>query len=146
MRTDKDTKDWFALILKEKVPGDRLGTLRFIPAERKKPSFDPAKVMKRYADQKDSELWERDETVIERGVMDWLFQDSEVKELIPHKVHMYLYNRRIIGGRQNLGWLRSGYYTQIRQRQCQYPVYYGLVAATSGEMWQISCPYYMKAT
>ena len=146
MWTDKDTRDWFTLPLRGKVPEDRLGTLRCIPAERKKLSFNPAKVMKRYAGKKDAELWERDGTIVVRGAMDWLIQDPEIKELIHHEVHMYLHHRRIVGGRKNLGWLRSAYYTQIQQIARQDPVYYALVAATSGEMWQISYPYYMKAT
>lgn len=42
--------------------------------------------------------------------------------------------------------VRSAYYTQIEQIARQGPVYYALVAATSGNWWQISYPYYMKAT
>ena len=146
MRTDKDTRDWFALTHGEKVPEDRLGALRFILAEHNKPSFDPTKVMKRYAGKKDAELWERDGTIVVRGAMDWLFKDQETKELIHYEVHMYLHHRRIMSGRKNLGWLRSAYYTHIEQIVRQDPAYYALVAPTSREMWQISYPYYIKAT
>ena len=69
--------------------------------------------MKRYAGKKDTELWERDGTIVVRGAMDWLFQDLEIKEQIYHEVHMYLHHRRIVGGHKNLGCLRSAYYTHI---------------------------------
>ena len=52
----------------------------------------------------------------------------------------------MVDGKRSLGWLRSAYYTQIQQIAIQDPVYYALVAAKSQEMWQISYPYYMKAT
>ena len=81
-----------------------------------------------------------------RGMMNWLLEDPEIRELIEHEVRMFMHHRKMIGGRKNFCWLRSAYYTQIQQIACQDPVYYALLAATSEEMWQISYPYYMKAT
>ena len=52
----------------------------------------------------------------------------------------------MVNGQRSLGWLRSAYFSQIQQIIRQDPGYYALVAVTSGNLWQISFPYYLKAT
>ena len=45
MTTKPETKDWFTMPLRGRVPEDKLGSLRFIPTLNEKPTFDPAVVM-----------------------------------------------------------------------------------------------------
>ena len=132
--------------LRGRVLEDKLGSLRFIPTPYEEPTFDPAVVMQRWVDAETIKEWDRDGTTIVRGVMNWLLEDPEIRELIEHEVRMYMHHRKMIGGRKNFGWRQSAYHAQIQQIACQDPVYYALLAATSEEMWQISYPYYMKAT
>ena len=146
MTTEPETKDWFTMPLRGRAPEDKLGSLRFIPTPHEKPAFDPAVVMRRYVDVETIKAWDKDGTTIVRGVMNWLLEDPEIRKLIEHEVRMYMHHRKMIGGRKNFAWLRSAYHTQIQQIARQDPVYYALLAATSKEMWQISYPYYMKAT
>ena len=77
--------------------------------------------------------------------MSWLFQDPEVTKLISHEFNMYLHHRRKVNEKNNLGWLRSFYHSQIQQIARQDPAYYALVATTSRNWWQVSYLYYMKA-
>ena len=50
-----------------------------------------------------------------RGVMNWLLEDPDIRELIEHEIRIYMHHRQMIGGCKNFGWLRSDYYTQIQQ-------------------------------
>ena len=93
------------------MPEDKLGSLRVIPTPHEKPAFDPAVVMRRYVDAETIKEWDKDETTIVRGMMNWLLEDPKIRELIEHEICMYMYHRKIIGGRKNFGWLRSAYYT-----------------------------------
>ena len=95
------------------MPEDKLGSLRFIPSSHKKPTFDPAIVMRRYMDAETIKEWDRDGTTIVHSVMNWLLKDPEIMELIEHEIRMYMHHRKIIGGRKDFGWLRSVYYTQV---------------------------------
>ena len=63
--------------------------------------------------------------------MSWLFQDPEVTKLISHEFNMYLHYRRQVKEKNNLGWLRSSYHSQIHQIARQDLAYYALVAAMS---------------
>ena len=112
--TEPETRDLFTMPLRGRVPEDKLGSLRFIPTPHKKPTFDPAVVVQRYVDVETIKEWDRDGTTIVRGVINWLLEDAEIRELIEHKVRMYMYHRKMIGGRKNFGWLRSAYYAQIQ--------------------------------
>lgn len=145
LKTDPRYRDWFVRALRGAIPEDRLGTLRFMPEKEPKFVFNATQILQRYAGNA-AKKWETDGTIIVQGAMDWLFQDPEILELMEQEVQMYLHHRRMVDGMKSLGWLRSAYYTQIQQIARQDPVYYALVAATSREMWQISYPYYMKAT
>ena len=58
---------------------------------------------------------------------------------------MYLHHGKKVNEKNNLGWLRSSYHSQIQQIARQDPAYYALGAATSRNWWQVSYPYYMKA-
>ena len=77
--------------------------------------------------------------------MSWICEDPEIMRLVTHEFNMYLYYRRKVNKKNNLGWLRSSYHSQIQQIARQDPDYYALVAATSRNWWQIFYPYYMKA-
>ena len=90
--------------------------------------------------------WEEHGTTVVKGAMKWVFTDPEVVELINDEIHMYIHHRRMVNGQQSLGWLRSAYFSQIQQIARQDPGYYALMAITSGNLLQISFPYYLKAT
>ena len=151
MKTDPKYAEWFTKSFRGAIPEDALGVLRFLPTPEIPFSFDAAKVLERYAGGKvdggtAADVWEKDGTVIVRGVLGWLFEDPEIVNLIEEEVHMYIHHRRRMGGISNYGWLQSAFFTQIQQIARQDLVYYALVAATSGSWWQVSFPYYMKAT
>ena len=145
IKTDPEYRAWFVQALRGK-DSDGLGTLRFVPKKQPKFAYNPEEIFLRYAGADAAKVWKKDGTVIVPGVMKWLFEDPEVIELMHHEVHMYYHHRTMMEGRKSLGWLRSAFFSQIQQIARQDPVYYALVAATSGEPWQISFPYYMKAT
>ena len=105
MTIEPETRDWFTMPVRGKVPEDKLGSLRFFPSQHEKCKFDPAVVMRRYMDAETIKEWDKDGTTIVRGVMNWLLKDPEIQNLIEHEVHMYMHHRKLIGGRKNFGWL-----------------------------------------
>lgn len=146
MKTNSAYWDWFLKLVRGSLPEETLGSLRFVPLQEKPFFFDCKKVLRRFAGMEAANKWESNGTIIVKGAMEWLFKDPEIVKLIKHEVQMYTHHRRMVDGRKSLGWLRSAYYTQIQQMARQDPLYYALVAATSRNSWQISYPYYMKAT
>ena len=146
MKTNSEYRDWFLKLVRGSLPEETLGLLRFVPLPENPFFFDCKKVLRRFAGIEGANKWESDGTIIVKGAMEWLFKDPEIVKLIKHEVQMYTHHRRMVDGRKSLGWLRSAYYTQIQQIARQDPLYYALVAATSRNSWQISYPYYMKAT
>ena len=110
---------------------DQLGTLRFKSKEATPTvlKFNSERVFRRFAGEKALKRWKIDGTAIAPGVMSWLFEDPEVTKLISHEFNMYLHHRRKVNEKNNLGWLRSSYHSQIQQIARQDPAYYALVAA-----------------
>ena len=146
LKVDKEYKNWFNKSFRGIMSEDFIGVMRFFPAKEEELEYEPDRILERFGGRGIIEEWEEKGTIIVQKAMGWLFDDMEVKELIKEEVQMYLHHRRMVGGKGNLGWLRSAYFSQIQQISRQDPVYYALVAATSGHWWQISYPYYMKAT
>ena len=126
---------------------DQFDALRFNGKEATSTflKFNSAQVFRRFAGEEALRKWKIDGTTIAPGVMSWLFQDSEVTKLISHEFNMYLNHRRKVNEKNNLGWLRSSYHSQIQHIARQEPAYYALVTATSMNWWQVSFQYYMKA-
>ena len=60
MTTEPETKDWFTMPLRGRVPEDKLASLRFIPTPHEKPTFYPAVVMQRYVDAETIKELDRD--------------------------------------------------------------------------------------
>ena len=108
--------------------------------------FNTETVLRRFMGDATYAEWEDNGTIIVRGAYDWLFIDQELVELVKHEFHIYHHHHRKMNNQGSLGWLRSAYFTQIQQIARQDPGYYALLAATSGNWWQISFPYYLKAT
>ena len=81
MTTEPDTRDWFTIPLRGKVPEDKLGSLRFIPSPYKKPTFDPAVVMRRYMDAETIKEWDRDGTTIVRGCKSGLWREACINRM-----------------------------------------------------------------
>ena len=125
---------------------DGLRTLYFVPKKQSKFEYNLAKTFLRYVGADAAKVWKKDETVIVSRMMKWLCEDPEVIQLIHHEVCMYQHYCTLMEGRRCLGQLRLVFFSQMQQILNQDPVYYALVAATSAEPWQISFPYYMKAT
>ena len=141
-----ENRDWFAKTVRGESPNANLGTLRFQPTEMPSIIFDNKVMLERFMGCDAAQEWEEHGTAVVKGAMKWLFTDPEVVELINHEIHMYMHHRRMVNGQKSLGWLRSAYFSQIQQIARQDPGYYALMAITSGNLWQISFPYYLKAT
>ena len=95
---------------------DQLDALRFNSKEANPTflKFNSAQVFRRFAGKEALRKWKIDGTTIAPEVMSWLFQDREVTKLISHEFNMYLYHRRKVNEKNNLGWLRSFYHSQIQ--------------------------------
>ena len=141
-----ENRDWFAKTVRGDSPNANLGTLRFQPTETPSIILDNKVMLERFMRSDAAQEWEEHGTTVVRGAMKWLFTDPEVTELINHEIHMYMHHTRMVNRQNSLGWLRSAYFSQIQQIARQDPGYYALLAITSGNLWQISFPYYLKAT
>ena len=140
-----ENRDWFAKTVRGESPNADLGTLRFQPTETPSIIFHNKVMLERFLGCDAAQEWEEHGTTVVRGAMKWLFTDPEIAELLNHEIHMYMHYRQMVNGQKSLGWLRSGYFLHIQHIAKQDPSHYALVAITSGNLWQISFPYYLKS-
>ena len=138
--------DWFAKTVRGASPDANLGTLRFQPTELPPIIFDNKVMLERFMGRNTALEWEEHGTTVVKGAMRRLFADPDIAEFINHEIYMHMHHRRMVNGQKSLGWLRSAYFTQIQQIARQDPGYYAFMAITSGNLWQISFLYYLKAT
>ena len=147
MLVDPRYRSWFLKPLRGMSPeAVELGTLRLAPIPVVPFVFNKEVVLRRFMGDTAYNNWMKYGTVVVKGAYDWLFMDVELIQLVRHEFQMYQHHRRKMNNQGSLGWLRSAYFTQIQQIARQDPGYYALLAATSGNWWQISFPYYLKAT
>ena len=116
LKTQKPYTDWFKKAFKGTLPEDALGIMRFpsIPTASPFPVYNFQKVFERFAGSHVMKEWEEKGTITVRDAMGWLVNDREIFALITSEVNMYTHHRRMLGGKGNLGWLRSAYFSQIQ--------------------------------
>jgi hypothetical protein len=152
-KVDPATRDWFRMTDRPATAEDALGIFKFAPT-------NPLQGMDNCALQltwvracaltgisfnDDLRIqWEDTGSVVLPRLMGW-WAGEELQGIIREEFKMYLHHQRLIGGRDNFGWLRTMYHSLVQQLMRQDPAYWLWYALLRPDKnWRlISYPYYV---
>jgi hypothetical protein len=145
-KTDAATWKYFRKDSRPARPSDAMGNYRYAHNTDIRPSIrSDLAALREWLVVRSGE-WERDGSVIIRGLFDWLLKDGKLLGLVHEEFDLYDYHLREAGGRPNYGWLRIIYHSTIQQIVRQSPHYYAayVLLREDHNPRLISYPYYTK--
>lgn len=161
VKTDDKTFQWFRLANRPPRPEDALGIFRFshkvmMPKVDAMKTFDLRKLLRitginTKQNVENVSKWNTVGSVVLHGLMSWWSLKTggnNVAGGVLREYDIYLHHQRLMGGRENYGWLRTMYHSVGQQLMRQDPAYYlWYVALRNDHAWKfISYPYYAKYT